>query len=283
VRNLDLANARTHFLQSAQVSSQIGSVSGELMARSNAASVALYQGDMASVERRLPSLRRLAELCPKDGPAAMALQRIEAILLHRQGALNEAVGPLRSVAARAQATGDYQILTLVIPELIDVLFEMGADQEAEETAEEGMLLGDQVVYLDVLVRCQLSILRSRQGNVKAAASLLGEARDRAAAPSASALDAVFLSWAEACLAAAQGSWPEAIALFEATAGVFDRAGMRAFRARVLSMWAEVYVARGEAGDREHAVALLHEARDEQVDMGATGYVAQVRSRLERLL
>jgi len=66
---------------------------------------------------------------------------------------------------------------------------------------------------------------SHHGEIKAARRLLSQAREKAADLGSRAYDAVWLSWAEAHLIAAQGRWPEALAAFEATTDGFARMGM----------------------------------------------------------
>ena len=93
----------------------------------------------------------------------------------------------------------------------------------------------------------------------------------------------WLSWTEAKLAKAEGSWRKALAAFEKTVDTMGRRKWRWHRARTLMEWAEAYLGRGEPGDRERALELLREAESEFEVMGAHGWVERVRGRLAQLV
>ena len=60
------------------------------------------------------------------------------------------------------------------------------------------------------------------------------------------------------------------------------AGIRTFRAAALRDWAEAHLARGEAADSERAIELYREALSEYEDMGATGWIERVQTRLAEI-
>jgi hypothetical protein len=161
--------------------------------------------------------------------------------------------------------------------------EAGEDEEAEAVLRETISLADRGAPGDrVFPRVLLSTICCRRSAIAEAHTLLSEACEEAGRLGSQAVGAVWVSWAEAHLAVAEGRWPEALAAFSMTAGGFDRMGMPWFRARTLREWAEAHLSQGEMEDRERAQGLLREAEAEFAAMGVPLYAAQVQQRLEEL-
>jgi len=250
--------------------------------RGNDAFFALWQGDLAGVEAQRSAMRQLADLYPEASRAAGYVEVIDAIYLSLRGPTDQAVSCFRSAATKARAAGDRALLTQIIPEQIELLFEIGAEREAEEAAREGRLLADQYFYLAALTRGQLAAHYARRGEIERARALISEAQDEASASTVTLLGSLFISWGEAWLAAAERRWSEALATFEALAGAFATAGVRRYTLVVLRAWADAYLARGDAGDRERGIALLREARAGYCEMGAHRCAGIVEARLEAI-
>ena len=111
--------------------------------------------------------------------------------------------------------------------------------------------------------------------------LLAEARELTKSQP-SVPNGAYLQLLAAHIARAQGRWEEALAAFEAAAGIHARCGLRWYWARWHLDWAEAHATRGEPDDRERARELLREAQAAFEEMGAHGYLQAVERRLRAL-
>jgi tetratricopeptide (TPR) repeat protein len=277
----DFQAAREHFLRAAELARQRGEIASELLCASNAAHRSLLLGDLAAVEKALPSLRQLLAAAEKPGRMPTLLRRQELMLQRYRGELTEAIEGLRSLRTEARAAGDLEALARLNGELAlgCIWEEVGEEEEIEAIVQEALDLDERGMETATQARIGLSVRRARQGELEAARHLLVEAQELAAGfwvweP--------YLKWAGAHLAAAEGRWSEALAAFETAVDLLSRAKMRWYRARYLVDWAEAHLARGESGDHQRAQELLREAEAEFEAMGAPFYVDRIRRRLEDL-
>jgi eukaryotic-like serine/threonine-protein kinase len=278
----NLVQAREHFLRAAELAHKTGSIASELLVRDAATDLSLLQGDLTTAEAELPALRELAEIVGASGPATIGLRRTEALLLRYRGALEPAVAQLAELHEAVRAAGDLQTLWWLLLDLLDPLLELGREVEAESVLQEAIALEERWVEPAIGHRCAMCMHRAGQGQIGPAGELLSAARQQLAARRAEPINAVWLSGAEASLAAAEGHWDEAWAAFQAAVDEMSRVGMRWYRARILHDWAEALLGRGEPGDRGRARELLLEAAAEFDALGAPVYARQMEARLEEL-
>jgi len=279
----DLGSARAHYLRSAELERQTGSVAGELLSRVSAANVTLVQGALVTAEQELLALRQLAVALPDPGMAAVWLSDLENALLYLRGQLTEAAARWQSRCAELTAAGHLSDLTLVAAHLADIQWEMGNKREAEVAARVAMDAMQQLSAPSIEAICILTFVYAQRGELELARTLLSRAHEVAAAAGQIApFDAASISYAEAHLAAAEGRWPEAHAAFEGAAAECRRLGMRWVTAVVLLEWAEALLARGEPGDREQVLSLLAQAAAEFDAIGAPYYAERANRRMADL-
>jgi tetratricopeptide (TPR) repeat protein len=277
----DLEAARAHWLQAAELSRQRGAVESQLWAESGAFLMDLLLGAFAAADERLPSRRRLLDAIHDPGSGAAAFQSNELLLLRYRGEVEEAIDRTRPLQTDLRAAGDLQLLSILDIDLADALFELGEEEEAEAALQEAIAIGEKLTFPGgAQPRCVMSAQHSRRGEIEPARRLLSEAREKDAELGSRALDSVWLSWAQAHLAAAEGRYPEALGAFKETVDRLSNMGMRWYRARSLQEWADVCLSSGDPADRETAGQLLHEAVAEFEDMGAPFYAAQVAAKLQ---
>ena len=97
-----------------------------------------------------------------------------------------------------------------------------------------------------------------------------------------ALDQAWLATTQARLRVVQQDWAGAFQAFEAAEDVFSRVGFYWYGTHMRKEWAEALLARNEPEDRQRARGLLEKALTEFEEMGADGYVEQVKGLLGQL-
>jgi tetratricopeptide (TPR) repeat protein len=279
---LDLDSARAHFLRAAELTRQTGSLADELLTRTNAALVALYQGMLVTAEQELLGLRQLEAAAPDPGRAALILSSLETELLRYRGQLTEAAVRLQARRSQLAAAGDLSELADVAASLAGIQFERGEEREAEAAAREAMQVSKELSRPGISPSLDLSVWYARRGELDQARSLLSHAREEAAAGRLKPFDVGLLARAEAHLATAEGHWPEALAAFEGLVGECRQIGLRWHAAWLVREWVEALLARGEPGDREQALSLLSQAAVEFEAMGAPYYAEQAKRRIDEL-
>ncbi|MFX1412175.1 MAG: SpoIIE family protein phosphatase, partial [Promethearchaeota archaeon] len=301
----DFRAAHGHYQRAAELHRLRGNTAGELFARGGMTSVSLLLGDFEEAEATLPMLRQLLDQVADPGPAVFHIRDIEALLLRYQGELAMAARLLRALQTEERHRGNLQNLIDVNNQLAEVLLEPyvlsgsvevdddshparqgwevaeAALEEAEAALVEAIAICDRWSTGRVWPRCLLSMVRTCQGRFEDAHRLLAEAREVVNSPP-TAFDEVRLSLAEARLTAAEERWPEALAAFEAAAGIYARLGLRWWRARMLQEWAEVHFSRREPTDLERAQVLFREALATFEELGISRYAALVADRLPTL-
>jgi tetratricopeptide (TPR) repeat protein len=278
----DFGAAREHFQRAAELCRQRGDTAAEAFCLRAANGQLLSQGAFSEAEEELLELQGLLDAYPETDSADRPPHDTHPLLQRYRGDVTEAVGQLRSYRERAHAAGDLQGVMWYDTWLAEALWEMGEEAEAEDICREAISIGEQGLFPPIKGYCELSAVRSRRGEIRAAHHLLSKARDAASELGTSALCDGWVSLAEAHLAVAQGDWTQAWASFESTVGSWARIGYRWYRAGALREWAEAHLVRGRPGDRERARDLLCEAAAEFEAMGVSKYAKRVKERLERL-
>jgi tetratricopeptide (TPR) repeat protein len=253
-------------------------------------------GALDEAEATLNSMQRqLAELAEQSWTSIMITHLSEAALQICRGEWIQVVELLRVCQADARERGDRQYLMYTMADLafslaeIGILgdgFTAGSREEAEVALTEAVESGARLhtsTENPTLQRCHLIKLWAHQGQFGEARGLLAEARTirDAAGLQINQITEAYLLSAEAVLAAAEGDYAEAIMIFSRAIETFDQLGMRWDYARNLIDWAEAQLGRNEPGDLEEARRLLQESLTMFQEMGAPGYEAVVKEKLEK--
>ena len=276
--------ARDHYLQAAEFARKRGVPHEEIISLINVLNVSLAQGEMASVEELLPEVEQLISIISDPAPAKLKLSGIEAEMMINRGQWKEALQLLRTSQAEARQRGDLQALLYNSVGIADIQLELnrlGAPNDlsdAEVALKTAIEISDRGVGGRVWPRCLLSIVHARQGEFHDAHLLLAETRE-IAGPKPTIWDEGSLKTAEAELAYAEKRWSDSLAACEVVAGIFARLEMRPRWARMLMLWADVYISRGEPTDLERAQALLREALSAYEDMGLSYFAGLVEEQL----
>jgi serine phosphatase RsbU (regulator of sigma subunit) len=285
----DFRAARDHFERAAEISRQVGSLEGQLIALSNMVGAALWTGDWDLVEATLAELEQLLGRVANPGPAAAGLRISRALLLRFRGERAEAVRELLECRLDAQREGADGHLVQSVEFWADALLEPGTigDEQAEPDWEEMEALLQQALEISarlsvedsVWLRCLLAVSYAGQGRLREAHYQLAEAREPAR-QRPTPLAEGWLHWGEARVAAVERRWPEALAAFESTARHWGRLGLRWWCARTLYEWATAHTERGEPTDLERARALYREAQALFEELGTERYAAWMEQRLQ---
>jgi eukaryotic-like serine/threonine-protein kinase len=278
----DLDAARAHLLRAAELAHRMGSPAQEFFVRVNAAGVTLAQGLLETAEEELQALRRLEATSPVPGSAASSLSSLEDELLRYRGQLTDVADRLQAVRTKLVASGDVAELADLSVALAEIQLERGKEREAEEAAREAMRAIQQLPATSIPLTSRLGAWYAGRGELDQARHLLSLTREEATAARLAPLDAVWLTRAEAHLAAAEGRWPAALAAFESLATESGRLGARWYRAWIVREWAEALLARGEPGDPEQALSLLGQAAAEFQAIGAPFYAERATRRMDEL-
>ncbi len=290
----DLRAAGEHFFKAAELARQRGSAQEELLSLGSAADVSLHRGELIAAEETLSRMEQLVQTIRDPESLCHGLWGIQATLLERQGEWAQALTMWRDFYQTTRERGDLQgvlgaTISLAYARLeMDRLGVSGPGEarasglaEAERMLIEAMETGERGIGAGAWPYCLLSTLHACQAHFEEARRVLDEARTRTSAKSPQ-WDALWVTTAEARLAAAEQRWAEAMAAFETAAGSTARLGLRWLWAILLQDWAEAHVGRGEPTDLERAQALLREARAAFHEMNSPYYAGLVDSRLQSL-
>ena len=290
----DIPQAREHFLKAAGLAGKRGVLSEEIQSRLSVFGHTLALGEVSVARASLEELEELVSALPDPDTEAMELNSARAGLAWLSGDWAEALRLLRLLRVEARQRGNLQMVENAANELASLLLQLerfGKLQavglqhppwdEMEAALEEAMELGALGFVDKVSPRCQLSIIRARQGRLEEAQQILAEAQDMVnARPSGWDEQSVRIAAAE--LALARERWTEALSGAEAAAAFQAKMGRRFQWALALVDWALVHVRRSEPADVQRAQALLREARDAFEEMGARDYLPSVDEQLEAL-
>lgn len=293
----DCRAAQEHLQRAAELSQRTGDIETEIVTVSNLSNLLLLTGDMEGATKAIRSLRQLLRTSANPGPATMGAHINEAWCWRYQGKLTEAVRQLQGCQTDARQQDAADSLFLAGNAMAEALLEAwalpGLDgpgevpaeraAELEATLSETIEIGDQRLSTgSAWPRSLLGMVRAYQGRFEEARSLVAGARERAGEELAP-LDRARLLWAEANIAVAGHRWTSATAAFEGVTGLFDRMGMRWWRARALYGWAEACISRREPTDLEQGRTLLREALAIFEELHIPLYSARIRERSQALL
>lgn len=283
----DLATAREHFRQAAELARRRGALFEQVTPLMAFIGNSLGMGDIAEAERELPELEALVESLPNPEVSRPDLDAIRASLLFLKGQEVEAGEIWRVLQVTARERGNLQGLFNVNSELAwswlaRTRFQEVDDwQEVEDALAEAIPIADRGLGDAVGARCALSIVRSRQGRLDEARRLLAEAHEHAA-QRANVWHSSLLLLAQVELEVAQQRWSPALATSEELLAQPMIRVRNASRAQATMFQAEILARRGEADDLQRALVLLRQARVTYLEMGSPRLAARAGERLEEL-
>jgi serine phosphatase RsbU (regulator of sigma subunit)/predicted ATPase len=287
----DFRTSRDHFQRAAQISRQVGSLEGQMIALSNMAGAALWVGDWESAEATLAERQQLVARIANPGPAAAGLRISQALLLRYRGERAAVLKELQECRLEAQQQGADGHLVQCTEFWADLLLEPGTEadgqgepdwEEMETLLESAIEVSDRLSVEDcVWLRCLLAVVYARQGRIKEAHYQFAEAQEPAR-QQPTPLAAGWLHWGKARVAVIETRWAEALAAFESAARHWGRLGMRWWCARTLYEWATAHVQRGEPTNLERARALYREAQALFDELGTPKYASRMEQRLQEV-
>jgi tetratricopeptide (TPR) repeat protein len=289
----DARAALHHYRRSAELNRTSGNTASQLLSLCGVADSALRLGAFEETEETFRAMRPLLDVLANPGPAAVMFHMAEAALLRYQGELEEAAQMARALQADARQREDLYNLIEIDGLLADILLESSvlaggarASQlsnsciaEVEAALLEAIQICERRGMNGTHPRCLLSEVRAFEGRLQDARSVLGAAREEASLRPI-VWEKVWLSWAEARVAATAERWTEALAAFEAAAAICSQLGTRWWWARVLQEWAAAHASRGRPTDLARARVLLREALVRFEELGVPRYAALVREALQ---
>jgi tetratricopeptide (TPR) repeat protein len=291
----DVRSAGQHYRRAVELDGQAGRTANQLSRLGNVVGNLLVRGELDQAEltisRARALLRDLTE--PTWGTTQILFAEIEHLLLRGEwAACAQQARDLRASARGRRNDLDMAYAGLVLVWAVLESRGLGRDSMAGECEEAEAALAEATEIFDrsslpnqrfgVEARVRLGSLCLYEGRTGDARRWLAESREAAESLSTTPRLEWLLPWLAALIAGAEGRWAEALATFEAVAGMQDRYGMRWDRARSLLDWAEAHLGRDGPGDRERAMELLREAQAAFEEMGSHAYVTVVQQRLDEL-
>jgi serine phosphatase RsbU (regulator of sigma subunit)/tetratricopeptide (TPR) repeat protein len=291
----DSRRAREHFLEAANIERKRGNLSGELIDLASASRHAVFQGELSKAEAEFAKFDELQNRIQNLGPALFVHQISQSLVLRMQGQKQKALSILEQAFAQTQERGDVQNQIFIGNFIAELQLDAGSMQSERLDVEEfnlEELLGEAIdlavsgiAYSSSWPRSLLAMHHVRHERIAQAKALLNDAKQQSAR-NPFAIDAAWIAWASARLAATQSDWPTAFEQYEATSGEFAKLEMLWWWAGVLREWADAHLQRGEAGDYERAQRLLREVHQIIQGMGLEeqandleGQLRQVRSQV----
>jgi DNA-binding SARP family transcriptional activator/predicted ATPase len=288
----DYRTGREHLWRGVELARRGGSTVERISILSSVVFHSMVCGEFEEVEMALSRMRRLLTDLTEPTLAAERVLHCEIWYLGIRGEWAECARRARARQATARERGIDRDLADAGIWLAWAVMESrrrGSDAMVGEWEEAEAALVEAIEIYDrswspmygVRARVFLGSLRIYQGRLDDARRLLAEAQEKAILHPAVSLEAdVLLLTAQ--LAGAEGRWAEALAVFEAAAGIHARCGARCSWARWLLDWAEAHVARGEPGDLERAKELFRDSQTAFQEMGIMRYATLAHDRLEAL-
>jgi tetratricopeptide (TPR) repeat protein len=281
----DIRNAREHYKRSLELDRKIGTLS--IPPIRNVADSSLLLGDLTSVEQALPELENIISRITDLGGTEQYPSDIRAQLMISRGQWMDALRLLRKRQHYISGRGDLQKVFFDLINIAHIQLELYRMREHSDLCEAEAVLGTSIELSDrgmgdkVEPRCILCIVYAHQGKFDDAHQLLAEAHEFAESNPTIWNEVSFKS-AEAGLSYFEERWEDSLAAFEAAASIYAQMEARPSWARILMLWADVHIARGEPGDMERAEDLLHQALEAYEDMDIPYWVSMVKEKLEDL-
>ncbi len=283
----DLRGSRQFFQRGLELSRRQGSISEQINPFMSIVANSLTLGEIAFAEAQIPELVRLIEMLPNPELFRPAVTTTQAFILMMKGESEEARRLLLEVQAGTRERGDLQMVHNINMELSWLFLAQNRFEQVEDWSEveawtrEAMDIANRGLGSQVSATTTLATIRARQGQAGEAARLLKDARHLAAARS-SVWHEPTLLMAQCELDLARQHWSQALVALEKVAAIQISRGMRWHWARSMQFAAEVHAHRGEPADLSRAQALLRQARDTFLEIGAGRLAEQASAGLATL-
>ena len=286
---MDNQAALDHFYKSAEQGRMRGAASEEIIGLVSYTSCLLAPGRHKEIEAQLPRLEELVERISNSIPMYLTVKFIQAALVGYHGDWDTMIPMLREILYSWRELKNLEFEVSMIEKLSYYFLEQNLWGELENLAETETLLLDAVRIIEtdnseekMWVFPRMAILKARQGRLDEAQGWLERARnavDRRPSP----WDELFQSESEAEIAMARQDWQSAMKIIEKLYATEVRAGFRVPASRLLLLWADLHIRRGEPADMEQAQVLLREALMvyEEIGLGYYPEIAQKKLQMVR--
>jgi serine phosphatase RsbU (regulator of sigma subunit)/class 3 adenylate cyclase/tetratricopeptide (TPR) repeat protein len=282
----DSQSGREHVLRALEISRLRGVPQEELFVIIALVAISLELGEFSTVENYLAQMKSLLPSISDDGQAETEILTLTAVLLGLRGGWREAIEQFRSSISETRERGDLQNLVNYNSFLSWGYFELhwlGEDvdwDEVEQALQEALDIGERG-FKKVEPLIQYGQLRIFQNRFTDAQNFLEQAHEEAVKDPSIWYELAFAR-TEASLAASEGHWDKAIAIFESGVEFCARCSHRWLWAHLLVEWADALMQRGEPADFERARGLYLESSARFLEMDAQVYLDQVQTRLRAL-
>lgn len=269
--------AQEHYRRATEIAQERGVISEEVYSLINYAAISFNLGQMAEAEQLVQRAGRLTAQIPDPDLVEIQVEVMRGVLDWFYGDAEQALESLRNLLDQVRASGDLQYLLTLCTELAWFILERSTWEgqvgweEAEALLLEAIPVADRGLGDRVRPRAQLSLIKSRRGDLEGARQWLDEA-EAAQSGQMSIWDDLSLTEARLGFAEAEGRWGEALGLAESLAAQHHKFGHQIHWARSLLEWAQIHARRGEPTDLERARALLREAGRAYEQIGARYYL-----------
>ncbi|HJW90490.1 MAG TPA: AAA family ATPase, partial [Anaerolineales bacterium] len=281
------AEANQHFARAYAISQQRGVPQEQFFTLVNLAGISCEAGDFTEVEAAIPVLESLADMLLDPGQARSEIRFLRALLIGYRGSWEEALSLMNSCLEVARKRGNLQLELYLLNSMVSGMLELGDWEkpvdwaEAEAAARQAVELGQRGLGDFHWPLCLLSMVLSRQGRLEEAHQKF-EVAKQTLTDEPSIYNTLTLNWVEANLAVAATRWEAALKAYETCLGELEHLNQRWHHARLLLVWGETLIKRGDSNDLEKAQALLGEAEAKFVELAAAQYVQRVQAQVNRL-
>ena len=259
----------------------MGDLGGELFASQNAIGDTISLGYLSEADEMLAHGRELYDQLEDPGAAGEYYLAEASHFLSEKGELDQALRERRALLEKASASGSELDMLGHRFFLSRILYDLGEYEQAADLLGQAVASADEADWFRDGTRALMANVLAKQGQIERARNLIEEAQAiQTEQPRAFA--ALIMGQSNANVLAAEGRWEDAFETFKKTTAKLAEAGIRTIHAGVKRDWAEAHLARGEAADSERAKELYREALAEYVDMGATGWIERVQTRLAEI-
>jgi serine phosphatase RsbU (regulator of sigma subunit) len=277
--------SRRYFKKAAELGRRRGVAVEEHYSLAGALGYARAGGDLDEAEAYLQRMDELARQMHDPEPALFINEGHRAALLFMRGDWEASLALIRRCYQAAREENDLNSLQELGGDLVSALLELNLYERFDDWDEMERLIQEHLQAVaesggdPMWPSLQLAILRARQRRISEAWEALQKA-EQADREKKTIWRDNYIGHAQAEIAAAEGKYEDAIAIFEGVAARYARLGARWSLARTLHDWAEIHIKSRSAADYERARALLREAQTLYEAMGARGHADWMEVRLK---
>jgi serine phosphatase RsbU (regulator of sigma subunit) len=243
-------------------------------------------GRYKEAEAELPRLDELVEKISNPIPMRNAVKFIRAALVGYRGDWDTAISIFRELLQSWRELKNLEAQISMIDKLTEYLLEKNRWGELDDLGETESLLLDAVRIVDrddseenIWVYPRMSVLRARQGRLDEALEWLERSRSNAKTRP-TPWNELFQGEAEIELAVSRQEWKEALKIIEKLYAMEVRAGLRLPASKLLLLWADLHIKRGEPVDMERAQVLLREAITTYGEIGVGHYPLIAQNKIQ---